>query len=369
MDHFFKEAAIDEFIGNSRAVILYVFALGSKQLHSPYMTTKQLAKNYCEIIKKYGSETQKNSIILFSKGAYSIDFRPTMSELEKRGLIIHLSEDQYIITERGISWLNDLLVNVRTYSKFLEIREFILQNLYKTTEEISREIFRDMEKFSYEERNIEQFKLILIFDWSYFGKGEIEPYHYSLLYSYTRMKRYFQDIWRERRELFSLEPKKIPDKVNFSSMKRLRPRLRRINKTLQEVMQKDDPAYLREDKFECKNYVYNLWYILEGVNILHILEKIIPSLHDIATICLLNYRYAVESAKMSDNMLKGMRDVYIKNEVRKLCDWGFLTKIKIGKEVGYMLTARCFVDGTSSYSVLIEENIRRIIESHKEFTS
>ena len=116
-----------------------------------------------------------------------------------------------------------------------------------------------MDKFSYEERSIKQFRLVLVFDWSEFGTGELEPYHYSLLYSYERMKTYFEDIWGERRDRFFLNYDKIPEKVDFRSMKRLRRKFEKVNTSLREVIQKDDPAYLTEDKFECKNYIYNLW--------------------------------------------------------------------------------------------------------------
>ena len=129
-----------------------------------------------------------------------------------------------------------------------------------------------------------------------------------------------------------------------------------------QIFQKEFPKYLNNNKFESKNYIHNLWYIVEGVNIIHIFENICPSLDELAMLCLLNYKYAWEEKRDKRKELKKMRDRMIKNDVYKLCNWHILKKVKWKNHVGFQLSAKTFRDEKykRTFSVLSPDIVRKL---------
>ena len=371
LDHYIMENKVKEIFYNTSNVLTFILGSAQKNYRSRSITKTQLDKQAGLFIQRYGSTAQKENLHTFRHGPYLIDFDNTLMDLENNGIIATTESGEYRITSKGIVWLDEILRIFGRHPKFLEIQEFVSDNLFKKVRELSKNIYEEADDLIYKSKDIGEYNLKLIFDWSTYANGIPESYHYVLLYSYGRMEPYFKGLHGDFLKHSLVSYDEIPDMISFSSLPKPKKKFEYDAPPLHKIFQKEFPKYLNTNKFESKNYIHNLWYIIEGVNIIHIFENICPGLDDLAILCLLNYRYAWEEKEEKEKEgekedrrkeLKEMRDRMIKNDVYKLHDWHILKKMKWKNHVRFQLSAKNFYDEAyeRTFSVLSPDIVRKL---------
>jgi len=295
----------------------------------------------------------KEKLILYKHGLYPIEFESTINELKEKDLILE-RDHQLVLTRSGLKWLSRYVTEISDYPRYSDVISFIDRQLTKNTKELIDESLRKFSNFKLRSKEIGEHKIILVFDWNDFGYGDPEPYLYSLLYSYAKMKGDFYDkLSSNFRDSFKINYADIPEQIDSDKLPLTRPKYKNKIVPLTKIFQKQEPVQLNEDKFEAKNYIHNLWYVVEAINIIHVFENLAPSLTEISKLCLTLIWYA-EKKSTFEKSAKKMRDRSIRNEINKLVDWGICKKIIKNGDVRYSITAKSF------YDVILERSFQVI---------
>ncbi len=342
----------------NRSIVLNKFKLG--------LGKTRLNKVACYITTRFGTKRQKESVILYKYGPHLMNFDSVTHYLEENK-IIKIDGGKHILTEFGISWISKKLsqfeVN-KTLSKSVldEVISEIDFCLFTDINTLIEKTLYSNSSLAFKKSEISGKRIFFIFDWTKYGTGVLNPYIYTLLYSYSRVEKYLKEKKnRNELDICLIDYSKIPNYLPTTSLSRTR-KLKNI--PLTSVFEKNPPPYLTEEKVEGKNYISNLWYIIEGVNILHALAEISPTISEISMLCLTNYQYAILNGDDSD-ILKKMRESLIRNDVNKLADFGILLKDKYNGTYKYKLSSTCYYDTIldRNFQIVDKEIIKNLYES------
>lgn len=318
----------------------------------------RLVKVASASIINHGTVHQKDEIILYSFGPYHMNFQSTIKYLIGKGLIKE-NDNNLILTESGIKWFDIQVQEFKDDSILDGIIRDIDRFLRMDINDLIKEVLSKSKYFRAGKiRTISGKNYITVFDWSEYGKGTIEPLHYTLLYSYSRVENYFKNMKIDH-ELMLADYDKIKNDIRSDQLIKQRKRVHAL-KPLSKIFEKEHPPYLTKDKFEGKNYIYNLWYLVEGVNIIHALAGINPSIEEIAMVCLTDYQYILEDKTKTKEDRKKSRESMVRNEVNKLWKEGILKRLSYKKKHRYMLVTLNFYDTLldKEYSILDPKIVR-----------
>lgn len=294
----------------------------------------------------FGTKEQSEKVILYSYGTHLMNFEATVQYLEAHNLI-KIEDNKPIITEEGLSWIAKKLMQIEDsgiYSRPVldKIITQIDSCLFTDIPTLIEKTLSSDKKWDFQKRVVNGKNIILMFDWSRYGTGMIHPYIYTLLYSYSKLDNYFKTKWKENQlDICPVDYSKIPSNVSSIELQREK---NFKNIPLTTIFEKSQPSNLNEEKVEGKNFISNLWYIIEGVNIIHALVGIAPSIEDIAILCLTNYQHAVIVENVDPNGRKKMHESLIRYDINKLSDYGILLKDKYSNKYRYKLASTCFYD-------------------------
>ncbi len=306
----------------------------------------QLNKIAGYITTLFGTTEQSEKVILYSYGTHLMNFEATVQYLEAHNLI-KIEDDKPIITEEGLSWIAKKLLQVEEsgiYSRPIldKIISQIDTCMFTDISTLIEKTLSSDKKWDFKKNVVTGKNIILMFDWSRYGTGMLHPHIYTLLYSYSKLENHFKTKWKENElDVYPIEYSKIPNNVQTTELQREK-NFRNI--PLTTVFEKSLPSTVNEEKVEGKNYISNMWYIVEGVNIIHAFAGIAPTIEDIAMLCLTNYQHAVIFEKINPVGQKKMHESLIRYDVNKLSDYGILLKDKYNKRYRYKLASICFYD-------------------------
>lgn len=359
---FFQEIETANKLCETTTLCLLILKYGKSGL----VKTK-LNKISAFITTLFGTNKQKEKVILYSYGTHLMNFNLTVQYLENNNLI-KKDNDKYVITESGISWIGNKLSkleedNAINNSMFDKIIEQIDTCLFTDISSLIKKTLSSDQKWNYKKGEVTGNNLILMFDWSKYGHGMVYPYIYTLLYSFSKVENFLENVWKENDEhTCPIDYSKIPNYLPSTSLSRKR---KLKNVPLTNIFEKSLPPYLTVEKVEGKNYVSNLWYIVEGVNILNALTGIAPTINEISMICLTNYQYAILDNKVDSDSLKKMRESLIRNDINKLTDYGILLRDKFNRKYRYRISSTCFYDTIldRNFEVVDEQMLEKIYET------
>jgi len=361
---------------NSNLFILYVKYRNYKKNHSDQNNRLFYIKDLIRITKinvisKYKLGWLKDGNVDWLQlgpvlqGQYSM-----LNELQEKGLI-RIEKSQYEdemfrylfeITKDGIDFIEQKLrmIDIESdHSVKIPFEDDIVNLLKLENEELvnlATEYFGKSNAF--EIHNIGEFKIIKIFDWEKFGDGTWNKCYDTLLWS-------IQSIEKSNRfkkidaNLFDFAHQHIDEFYYFKS---------KNNETLKSIFQKSLPPYLSEDKIEAKNYIINLWYIVEAVNIYNAIFGFYPDFSDIARMCLLSYKLEDrKSAKRKDfSKLRKLRESILRRDVDKLVDSGILEIAgKFKRKYFYRVSAEKFIDDNNIFILCNPILIRKQYKERK----
>lgn len=327
----------------------------------------QLNKIAGYVTTLFGTKEQKEKVILYSYGTHLMNFEATMQYLEAHNLI-KIENDKHIITDEGLSWINKRLLQIEENSNYnLAVVDKVIAQidtcLFTDIPTLIEKTLSADKKWDFKKSVVTGKNVILMFDWSRYGTGMLHPYIYTLLYSYSKLENHFKIKWKENKfDIYLLDYSKIP--TNISSIELQRGKKFR-NVPLTSIFEKSLPSNLNEEKVEGKNYISNMWYIIEGVNIIHALAGIVPTIEDIAMLCLTNYQHAVIDEKIDPTKQKKMHESLIRYDINKLSDYGILIKEKYDNKYRYKLASTCFYDTIldRKFRVVDKQILRNIFDS------
>nr|WAH99922.1 MAG: hypothetical protein OI716_00745 [Candidatus Methanoperedens sp.]WAI00076.1 MAG: hypothetical protein OI720_00590 [Candidatus Methanoperedens sp.] len=331
------------------------------------LTKFQLNKIASYITIRFGTKEQKDKVILYSFGTHLMNLESTIHYLENNNLI-KTDKNKYVITECGLSWIAEKILqleegNASNKSIFDKMVSQIDISLFTDIPTLIKKTLSSDAKWDFKQREVSGNNLYLIFEWSKYGTGMLLPYMYTLLYSYSKVEKYFENKWKDNKlDIDPIEYSRIPEHMSSTLLTRTR---KLKNVPLTSIFEKALPPYLTEEKIEGKNYISNLWYIVEGVNILHALAGIAPTVSDISMLCLTNYQHGVLNKDIDEDMLKKMRESIIRNDINKLNDYGILLKDKYNRKYRYTLSALSFCDTIldRKFSVVDKPILKSIYET------
>ena len=362
LTYFFQEIETAKKLCETTTLCLLILRNGKSGL----VKTK-LNKISAFITTLFGTNEQKEKVILYSYGTHLMNFNLTVQYLENNNLI-KKDHDKYVITESGISWIGNKLSKLEeddaiNNSMFDKIIEQIDTCLFTDISSLIKKTLSSDQKWNYKKGEVTGNNLILMFDWSKYGHGMVYPYIYTLLYSFSKVENFLKNVWKENDEYTCpIDYSKIPNYLPSTSLSRKR---KLKNVPLTNIFEKSLPPYLTVEKVEGKNYVSNLWYIVEGVNILNALTGIAPTINEISMICLTNYQYAILDNKVDSDSLKKMRESLIRNDINKLTDYGILLRDKFNRKYRYRISSTCFYDAIldRNFEVVDEHILEKIYEN------
>ncbi len=314
----------------------------------------------------FGTKEQSEKVILYSFGTYLVNFEATIRHLEAHNLI-KIEDDKPVITEEGLSWIAQKLLQVEEngiYSRPMidKIISQIDACLFTDVSTLIEKTLSSDKKWDFKKSVVNGKNIITIIDWSRYGTGMIHPYIYTLLYSYSKLENYFKAKWKENElDVCPMDYSKIPNYVPSIELQREK-NFRNI--PLTTIFEKSLPSTVNMEKVEGKNYISNLWYIVEGVNIIHALAGVAPTIEDIAMLCLTNYQHAVDN-KIGEVEQKKMRESLIRYDINKLSDYGILLKDKFNKKYRYKLASTCFYDTIldKKFQVVDEQMLQNVFKT------
>ncbi len=306
----------------------------------------QLNKIAGYVTTLFGTKEQSEKVILYSFGTYLMNFEATLRHLEAQNLI-KIEDNKPVITEEGLSWIAKKLLQGEEngiYSRPImdKIISQIDTCLFTDISTLIEKTLSSDRKWDFKKSVVNGKNIISMNDWSRYGTGMIHSYIYTLLYSYSKLENHFKNKWKENElDVCPIDYSKIPSIVPSIELQR-KQNFRNI--PLTTIFEKSLPSAVNEEKVEGKNYISNMWYIVEGVNIIHALSGMVPTIEDIAILCLANYKHAVFYDKIDQVGQKKMRESLIRYDINKLSDYGILLKDKYNKKYRYKLAAKCFHD-------------------------
>jgi uncharacterized protein YwgA len=307
-------------------------------------------------IKSYSFEynPEKPPFIWYNYGPHQPALEQSIINLTQLGIVREEKEDEkekgrLILTEKGIE-LVDSLINQDIFSS--DVTHILEESLFVRLEKLIEDTLRQAKGFNFEKIKFVDYTFTKVFDWSNFGNGEIKPYHHSLLLSHGRIEeKYKREIIRGGNiGMPNVFYNKIPERLDLFQLKRPE---KNKNKSLLNVFNKKMPINTRENKTEGKNYILNRWYIVEAINIIHILDSLAPTLRDISIMCL------------TECFLFTKRIIYeklIKNDLTELEKQDIIYSFKENGKKFYALRAKIFYDNIidKEFSVLEENKVINI---------
>lgn len=361
IDEYVERGRIKEFLCNPTLLVPLILERVGKKFGVSKSTKFQLNKVSGGVTYSNGSVEQKDLLIFYSYGQYLMNFESTTNFLLKKG-IIQESKEGFVLTHQGLEWLHTQVTDLKNEKAFDEVVTDVDRLLITKIPIIIKDLLDRSDHFKPVIRTISGKNFLTVFDWSYYGKGIIQPYHYTLLYAYSRIEDYYIRLNSDDKSIFT-DFNKIEDNINSDLLVKQRKKLRKnLTLPLTRIFEKSRPPYLIQEKIESKNYIHNLWYIVEAVNVFHAIPQINPSIGDIMKICLTDYMGALEDPNKTRTELKKMRESMIRNEVNKLWEEGILARTKIMNKHRYILKSLSFHDVMvdRDYRVLDHDVLRRL---------
>lgn len=310
------------------------------------------------------------SVFIYRYGPYVLKFEDALADLIRRNILEIMIDDKgrtrFCLTDDGQRWIMSRLRD-ENYRITPELGREIDRYIFAPIPDLIMEIAEKSPLLHPIKRGIGNKQLIRVFDWRNTGDGKVHGYHYTLLRSFYRLEDYFaeefnqalarieggEDEYRHRIVDYSTIPEVITSEHLFKDKKE--------KHTMRYIFNKNDPKSIKEDKFEGKNYIGNLWYIYNAVNIIHILASIAPTIDEIARICLTLYEYAMEQ-DIPFPEIRRMRESAIRPDIHKLTRFELFNKKKIGRYHVYTIRAKKIIDTSTSdiYLLLGEDRIRHL---------
>jgi len=310
----------------------------------------KLEKLSSNILLKFLKKSE-DIVFQYRHGLIPLDVDKTLAELIHRGIVDVIEKDKrkyIILTEEGIKYVkNAILPRLSEHPIFDNVVEEI-RNLYlKPTEELIKMAYERASHLRYFVKYIGDRKIAYIFDWSEYGDGLIRPYHISLLFAFAHYETYFKEIQMKLPASVRINIDDIREVIYSNELIKKSGKKRLI--LLPEIFQKKDPPFLTEDKEEGKNYIANLWMIVEAINIFHVLLGMAPNIDELGTICLKDIFFGkkMELNNFSKEELRKLKEKVLRNDLKKLVEWGIVEQIKYNtkkRDVRYKLAARKYVD-------------------------
>lgn len=313
------------------------------------------------ILKYEKGWLKENQVILASLGPICLHQNRAIGVLNDMGLIkvrkLKTNERfkyEFLLTDEGIQYIEEKLnnlININEINAKIPYEDKII-NLLKleNNDLVDRATHLFAIKNNYRIIRVGEFKIIQLFDWSVFGDGKWRDYHDSLMWALFSMEKHglFRTMGSKRIEF---DDQKQPD-TYYPQLK--------TSLSLQRTLHKELPPYIGENKIEAKNYIVNLWYILEGINMFHALFKMCPNIDDIARICLLTYKLEVEERGYQENTtLRKLRESILRKDLDRLVELNLLKNPgKQGKMFSYQIPATKFVYQNDELNLLNPELIR-----------
>lgn len=356
LEDFFKKSSLKKETTNPLILIGTILHRSKRGLNKI-----KLAKVYGAITVEYGDREQKENVQIYSYGPYPLGFENTLKLLTKKGYVA-IEGNKVVLTDAGILWIEGKISELQKIDKssLQEIFRSIDEFLVMTTNELIEWILTNHPEFRshYKKFTISGKNLYLLFDWSEYGENplKVKPYHYTLLRSFARVEK------RIKCNPPNLAENEIKSEIRSDQLVKQRRKSKIV--PLTKIFEKSNPPYITQNKIESKNYIHNLWYIVEAINIIHALAQIKPTIGEIAQVCLTDYRGALESEEKSKEELKKMRESMIRNELNKLWEEGIISREKIKAKYRYKLVAYSIYDVLldRKFSVLNHSIIRRIYQ-------
>ncbi len=268
---------------------------------------------------------------------------------------------RFKITEEGVKLIEENLrrINIDTnFSVKIPFEDEIINLLKLENDElvnIATEYYGRTNAFSV--KNIGEFKIIQIFDWKEFGDGTWKKCYDTLLWSLQSLDE--SGFFRTRDvNLYGFSYKDVDETYYF---------IPKNNETLRSVFQKSLPPTLHENKIEAKNYIINLWYILEAINIFHAVTGLYPNSDDIARMCLLTYKAAKSNRTKDFEKLRRLRESTLRRDIDKLVEAGLLKiAVKDEKKYLYRISALTFINNDEKFKLCDPDLIRKNYMQRKQ---
>jgi len=309
----------------------------------------------------------QESVFIYRYGPYMLKFEDALADLIRKNILEIVTDAEgntrFCLTDEGQRWILSRLKD-ENYKITPALGREIDRYIFAPIHDLIMEIVERSPLLHPIKRSIGDKVLVKIFDWRNAGDGKIHGYHYTLLRSYYRLEDYFceeirkanakietDESYRYRIVDYAAIPEVITSEHFFEDKKE--------KHTMRYIFNKNNPRSIKEDKFEGKNYIGNLWYIYSAVNIIHILAALAPTINEVARVCLTLYEYAMEqNIPFSD--VRKMRESTIRPDMYKLTKFGLLNKKKIGRYYVYTIRAKKIIDSFTSdtYSLLSEDRTR-----------
>jgi len=302
---------------NPKNLILVICKNGAK--------ITKIEKLVSNILLDFKKEKVDEYVIQYRFGFVTLKVGKTVNKLIKEGLIRINEKGEFVLTDRGLDILKTILPELEKNELYDSVVNKISELYLLPTEELARRAYLKAGFLTVVTQNIRGHKITKLFDWSEFGDGlTIKPYHISMLLAYAYVEEDFKEIKSKLPEHYHIMIDNVEDVIYFSetikNIERKRPILAAM--TLSEVFTKKEPPHLSEDKEEGKNYIANLWMIVEAINIFHVLLGVAPSAAEIGTLCLKDVLFSNRYRNLHGQDLKRMRERMIRNDIRKLLDYG-----------------------------------------------
>lgn len=331
------------------------------------MVRFQITKVAARILVGSEINSLQESVFIYRYGPYILNFEDVLADLVRRDvlevIIDKKGQTRFCLTDVGQRWIISRLRD-ENYKNTATLGKEIDRCIFTPIHDLIMEIAEKSPLLKPIKRSIGDKELIRIFDWRNAGDGKIHGYHYTLLRSFYRLEDHFHEEVREANAKIEageadysyrfVDYAAIPEVITSENFFRDK----KGKYTMRYIFVKNDPKSIREDKFEGKNYIGNLWYIYSATNIIHILAGLAPTIDEIARVCLTLYEYAMER-NVPFSIMRKMRESAIRPDMYKLTKYGVLKKNKIGKYYVYTIRAKKIIDSFTSdiYSVLDEDKI------------
>jgi len=332
------------------------------------MVRFQIAKVTAGVLVNSNIFSVQKNVFIYRYGPYILKFEDALANLVRRDIleIITDSEGQkrICITNEGKRWILSRLRD-QNHRKGHAVIEEIDRCIFTSIPDLIIEIAEKSPLLHPVKHSIGDKELVKVFDWTNFGDGKVHGYHYTLLRSFYRLENHFREEFKVACDKIEagetdcryrvIDYAAIPDVMTSEDIFEYK----REKYTMKYVFNKNDPKSIKEDKFEGKNYIGNLWYIHSAINIIHILAGLAPTINEVARICLTSYEFAMEK-DIPFPKLRRMRESAIRPDIHNLVKFGLLNKKKIDKYNVYTIRAKKIIDTFTSntYSLLREDKVQ-----------
>ncbi len=318
-------------------------------LYNKNIGMTKIQKMISSILLKYLKDS-KEIVFQYRHGNVPLDVDKTLAELADEGIIDIVEKDKkrlIVLTDKGLNHVKEnVLPNVKEHPSFNDVIDEIRSLYLKSTDELVKIAYERASHLNYFVRPVRDHKIAYIFDWNEYGDGlKIRPYHISMLFAFAHYENYFKNV-KKMLPSDIIDIDEIPKAVYSNELLKTCGKKKAV--LLSEVFQKKEPPFLTEDKEEGKNYIANLWMIVEAINIFHVISRIPPNIDELSTICLKYVFFGKNTKfkKIPKEELRLLKEKLIRNDLKKLRDFCIIKQVKSDtrKEVRYRLAAKNYID-------------------------